>query len=78
MKYRTKYLAIVILVGVTSEAFGWGQLGHQLVGDVAQRHLTDKTRDALKEFLSDDRTLGDVATQSRENGQRHAPGTTPM
>ncbi len=58
-----------------SPAFGWGTLGHQLIGDVAEQYLTPKTKEAITELLGD-RTLADVANWADTiKGQR--PETRP-
>jgi hypothetical protein len=54
------YIALLVICLITPQAHGWGRLGHELVGDVAQRHLTPKTKAAVAELLGD-RTLADVA-----------------
>ena len=77
IKYACISITVLITTLVyTAQLFAWGPLGHQLVGDVAERHITDKTREALKELLSDDRTLGDVANWADSiKGER--PETRP-
>ena len=47
------YIALLIIILTTPQAHGWGRMGHELVGDVAQRHLTPKTKAAVKELLGD-------------------------
>jgi len=71
-----KHAPIVLVLLFASQAFAWGQLGHQLVGEVAEQYLTDKTREALGELLSDERGLGDVANWADSiKGER--PETRP-
>jgi hypothetical protein len=40
MKYIYRILPLLLLLALTQSTFGWGRMGHELVGDVAQRHLT--------------------------------------
>lgn len=76
MNHFFRTVPLLVLLALASPTFGWGQLGHQLVGDVAEQYLTDKTREALRELLSDDRTLSDVANWADTiKGQR--PETRP-
>lgn len=42
-------------------AFGWGQIGHRVVGKVAENHLTDKAKANIKLLLGYE-TLADVST----------------
>src|SRR5689334_18350713 len=43
------FLACIFCLPVYS--FGWGVLGHRIVGQIADRYLTEKTRAAIKKIL---------------------------
>ncbi|MDJ0835614.1 MAG: S1/P1 nuclease [Acidobacteriota bacterium] len=42
---------IVVLLVITGPVGAWGQRGHRIVGEIAMRHLTPKTRAAVLEML---------------------------
>ena len=71
-----RYLgSLVLTLLLPSLAFGWGARGHELIGDVAEQHLTPKTKAAVEELLGD-RTLADVSIWADDiKGQR--PETRP-
>jgi nuclease S1 len=70
MKTSYRILALLLLLVLTQPTFGWGATGHELVGDVAERHLTPKTKAAIEELL-DGRTLADVSIWADDiKGQR--------
>ena len=43
--------AIVAGFAPVDRAFAWGQLGHLIVAELAQRHLTDSARTELQKFI---------------------------
>lgn len=49
-------------------AFAWGPLGHALVGELAQRHLTEKAQAEVKQLLAGetDPTLAGIASWADE------------
>lgn len=57
----TRVAACLCALLVSSPAWAWGPVGHRTVGEIAQRHLTAKTRVAV-EALIGPQTLADVAT----------------
>lgn len=50
MKLR-KYLSVQLLLLAALPAFGWGQKGHDTVAFIAERHLTDSTKNAISSLL---------------------------
>jgi hypothetical protein len=48
---RTLTLAVVILL--PASAFGWGEDGHRAVSRIAEMHLTDKAKAAIRDLLRD-------------------------
>ena len=48
-----KILVLVLLVQITfsTTSFGWGSKGHDIVAEIATRHLTPKTRKAVADIL---------------------------
>ena len=51
-----KSIALVILMAFVSvgRVSAWGRLGHEVVIAIAQRHLTDKTKENISEYISYD------------------------
>lgn len=47
-------LFIMIALMAASPAFGWGRIGHETIARIAEDHLTDNARKALKEYLGED------------------------
>lgn len=41
------------LIAGTSQSFAWGQLGHSVIAEVAQRHLSPAAQASLKELIGD-------------------------
>ena len=53
-----KKILIVLLVITTIDVFGiWGVTGHRTVGNIAENHLTSKTRKKLIEILDGNITI---------------------
>tara|TARA_R110002096_G_scaffold42893_4_gene115353 strand:- start:1794 stop:2675 length:882 start_codon:yes stop_codon:yes gene_type:complete len=48
------------LLGQTT-AFGWGQDGHRITAEIAERNLSPEARDALREILGDE-SLAEIST----------------
>ena len=52
---RAKNAPVALLLLVSSAmslpAFGWGQIGHRVTGEIAQRHLTDSARQQVEALL---------------------------
>lgn len=59
-----RLLAALLCMGAVSTAAAWGQLGHGLVGELAQRHLDPKARAEVAALLAGepDPTLAGVAS----------------
>jgi len=59
-----RFVAALLCMGAISTAAGWGQLGHGLVGELAQRHLDPKARAEVAALLAGepDPTLAGVAS----------------
>jgi nuclease S1 len=49
-----KVLLAVILFYFPLKAMCWGQLGHRIVAEIADRYLTAKTKTAIKKILGDE------------------------
>ena len=41
--------------------FAWGHSGHVIIGKIAEKHLTDKSKEAIKSILGDE-SLGEAGT----------------
>ncbi len=61
MRARGSWLAVVALVCAPSAAWGWGQNGHRVVGEVADRHLSEQARREIAVILGGD-GLAEIAT----------------
>jgi len=59
-------LATTLLLGlVTSQVQAWGQNGHRIVGELAEAHLTETTKQAILPLLEGD-SLAEVSTWADE------------
>lgn len=45
------FLLVLTLLLSTPDAFGWGQIGHRVVGHIAQQHLTPEAQERLDALL---------------------------
>jgi hypothetical protein len=61
---RSLLLVLLLWVGAGQPASAWSQLGHALVGDLAELGLTEAAREQVRELLAgeDDPTLGGIAS----------------
>lgn len=50
----TKLAFIVLFFYLPIQSFAWGQLGHRIVGQIADSYLTAKTRAEIKKILGDE------------------------
>ena len=48
------FLILGIALVVASPAFGWGRVGHETIAKIAEDHLTDNARKALKKYLGEE------------------------
>jgi hypothetical protein len=76
---RCLWAAGIVLLTLTSRAFGWGNEGHQAIAEAVQGALTDRVAKALAQILvgSDalpPGTLASIATWPDEVRARHAFG----
>ncbi len=60
-----RYTLLIALLVFPSLALAWGPDGHRIVADIADKHLTDKSRQAIGELL-DNQSLEDVADWADE------------
>ena len=51
MKSKSLLLSVFSLLLMGSTCFGWGKFGHQVVAQIAQDRLSDKTKDKVKTIL---------------------------
>jgi hypothetical protein len=54
-------IAIFLLLPLHRQAWGWGNEGHRIIADVAWDHLSDATRERLRQFLGDN-DLASIST----------------
>lgn len=55
-----KVLATFLLLTLTSSAYAWGPMGHRVVAEIAQRHLTPAAQAKVAKLL-DGQTLADLS-----------------
>ncbi|MDF1824807.1 MAG: S1/P1 nuclease [Verrucomicrobiales bacterium] len=65
-----RYLFPLLLAGLTffcgyQTAYGWGQDGHRVTAEIAERNLTPKALAAIREILGDE-TLAEISTWADE------------
>ena len=51
----------VIALAISISTFGWGQTGHRVIGKIAENHLTEKAKKALKEIMGHE-SLAEAST----------------
>ena len=59
-------LAMMFTCAFTTAAFAWGDRGHSIVAEIAQRHLTPKTIEAVHAILGSNELLASVASWADE------------
>lgn len=58
--------AFALTLVVASNALGWGQEGHQVVATIAERHLTARARERVRQILGPEVSLAAVSTWADE------------
>ena len=56
-----KSVLVLIVLFLSSPAFGWGAKGHQIVALIAESHLDESTRDKIKTLLPKNGSLAQAA-----------------
>ena len=69
---RTATLAAAIVLAVPSVANAWGQTGHRVIGEIAQKHISGKTRAEIELILGEE-DLAQASTWADE--ERSNPDT---
>jgi hypothetical protein len=70
-----KFLLASLAAGITLVLISWGPLGHHIVGEIAENHLTPKAKMAVHQLLGHE-TLADVSSWAddiRSQEQETAP-----
>lgn len=67
MIYRLPFLCLVVLAALTlpRTASGWGQDGHRITAEIAERNLTPKALAKVREILGEE-TLAEISTWADE------------
>lgn len=60
------FIAAVILLAASNVAFGWGNVGHAVVAQVAENHISKSTKKVLKKYLPG-ATIIEVASDADKN-----------
>lgn len=68
-------LAILFLLAAPW-AWSWGQEGHRITAQIAERHLSSKALAAVRQILGPNRSLADIANLADEVRNQH-PETAP-
>jgi hypothetical protein len=55
------FTLVFVSLGINTSVHAWGKVGHQVVGDLAEKLLTDKAKRRVRSLLGAD-DLGDVST----------------
>jgi hypothetical protein len=61
---RTCVALLVIVAAFPPNAWGWGKEGHQIVGFIAELHLTPRARAAVDELLGPNARISDEAVSN--------------
>ena len=75
-RLRRAGTACAVTLLVASNALGWGQEGHRVVATIAERHLTARARDRVRQILGSEGSLAAVSTWADEI-RSSRPGTAP-
>ncbi len=51
---RAAFISLCLLCGNSLQSLAWGVLGHRIVGQIAESHLTLKTRTELKKIMGNE------------------------
>lgn len=62
LRARFSIIGLLLVLPLANQAFGWGHEGHQVVANIAERHLTDAARAKALAILGSDGSLVAVAT----------------
>lgn len=56
MNFKTlkKLILVALLAYLPAQAMAWGMLGHRVVGEIAERHLTKKARKNIQQVLGNE------------------------
>ncbi len=53
MRLARFYSILILLLTITTSAFGWGRVGHFITGDIATAHLNEQAKERVQEILGD-------------------------
>jgi len=73
---RRAAAALALTLFVASNALGWGREGHEVVAIIAERHLTARARERVRQILGPEGSLAAVSTWADEI-RPSRPGTAP-
>lgn len=60
MRSLLSVVLMLVFISTTNFSFGWGMIGHRVVGEIASRHINSKTEAEIKRVLGN-KTLAQVA-----------------
>ena len=63
---RRAAAALALTLFVASNALGWGQEGHRVVVTIAERHLTERARESVRQILGPEGSMAGVSTWADE------------
>lgn len=72
MLYQTPLLAAAAALCLPSPAFAWGQLGHRVIGELAEERVSGRTR-AEVELILGEEDLAEASTWADEQRSNPAP-----
>lgn len=53
--HRTKAIAVAIILSSSAKLFAWGTTGHRVVAEIAEHHLTAKSKRHLKKIIGEEK-----------------------
>ena len=71
IKYSISSALLISAIFTSTKSHAWGQNGHRIVGQIAQSHISETTKAAIKPYL-DGESLAQISTWPDE--MRSAPG----
>src|SRR4029077_12057781 len=69
-------VALLVIVGPDTPAGAWGRLGHRVISQLAERHLTPQAKAVIAELLEPGESLADASLWADEHRGR-LPKTAP-
>ena len=59
-------LVLSLVLGATSPCWAWGRVGHRVIAQLAERHLSDRAKAEIRALLEPGESLADASTWADE------------